>query len=46
MLTWLMYLPHWRATEDKATKLGVFATGPALKTTQQTLFLKLSVQRY
>ncbi|EHA6122986.1 aquaporin family protein [Staphylococcus pseudintermedius] len=31
MLTWLMYLPHWRATEDKATKLGVFATGPALK---------------
>lgn len=26
MLTWLMYLPHWRATEDKATKLGVFAT--------------------
>ncbi|MEJ7540887.1 MIP/aquaporin family protein [Staphylococcus intermedius] len=31
MLTWLMYLPHWRATEDEATKLGVFATGPALK---------------
>ncbi|ARJ51749.1 MIP/aquaporin family protein [Staphylococcus lutrae] len=31
MLTWLMYLPHWRATEEPATKLGVFATGPALK---------------
>ncbi|MBA8759145.1 MIP/aquaporin family protein [Staphylococcus coagulans] len=31
VLTWLMYLPHWRATEDKATKLGVFSTAPALK---------------
>lgn len=31
ILTWLMYLPHWRATEDKATKLAVFSTAPALK---------------
>ncbi|MBI5974940.1 MIP/aquaporin family protein [Staphylococcus canis] len=31
ILTWLMYLPHWRVTEDKATKLAVFSTGPALK---------------
>ena len=30
-LTWLTYLPHWRATEDKATKLGVFATAPAIR---------------
>jgi glycerol uptake facilitator protein len=29
-ITWLMYLPHWGATDDKGTKLGVFATGPAI----------------
>lgn len=30
-LTWLAYLPHWRATEDKEAKLGVFATAPAIR---------------
>jgi len=30
-LTWLQYLPHWRKTEDKAAKLGVFCTAPAIK---------------
>ncbi|QLK85913.1 MIP/aquaporin family protein [Staphylococcus sp. 17KM0847] len=30
-LTWLTYLPHWRATEDKAAKLGVFSTAPGLR---------------
>ncbi|API93343.1 aquaporin family protein [Virgibacillus pantothenticus] len=25
------YLPHWRKTKDQATKLGVFATGPAIR---------------
>lgn len=29
-LVWIHYMPHWRATEDQATKLGVFATSPAL----------------
>jgi glycerol uptake facilitator protein len=28
---WLTYLPHWKETEDKATKLGVFATAPAIR---------------
>jgi glycerol uptake facilitator protein len=28
---WLFYLPHWSATEDPATKLGVFCTGPAIR---------------
>jgi glycerol uptake facilitator protein len=28
---WLFYLPHWRATEDPALKLGVFCTGPAIR---------------
>jgi glycerol uptake facilitator protein len=29
-VVFLHYLPHWKATEDPATKLGVFATGPAI----------------
>ena len=31
ILTWLAYLPHWEVTEDKAAKLGVFCTGPAIR---------------
>ncbi|MDT3959668.1 MIP/aquaporin family protein [Staphylococcus kloosii] len=31
MLVWLMYLPHWKATEDQDAKLGVFSTAPAIK---------------
>jgi glycerol uptake facilitator protein len=30
-IVWLSYLPHWAATEDKASKLGIFATGPAIR---------------
>jgi glycerol uptake facilitator protein len=30
-LVWLAYLPHWKATEDKTTKLGVFSTIPAIR---------------
>ena len=30
-LVWLAYLPHWEKTEDPAAKLGVFATGPAIR---------------
>jgi glycerol uptake facilitator protein len=29
-LVWLMYRPHFDATEDRAAKLAVFATGPAI----------------
>lgn len=32
-LVWLTYLPHWEATEDKAAKLAVFCTAPAIKNT-------------
>lgn len=31
VLVWLMYLPHWKVTADPASKLGVFATGPAIR---------------
>jgi glycerol uptake facilitator protein len=30
-LVWLAYYKHWEATPDKATKLGVFCTGPAIR---------------
>ena len=29
-LVWLHYLPHWKATDDPGTKLGVFSTSPAI----------------
>jgi glycerol uptake facilitator protein len=33
VLVWLMYLPHWRVTVDPASKLGVFCTAPAIRST-------------
>ena len=30
-IVWLAYLPHWSETPDPAAKLGVFATGPAIR---------------
>lgn len=30
-LVWLTYLPHWAETEDKAAKLGIFCTAPAIR---------------
>ena len=30
-IVWLAYLPHWEKTEDPAAKLGIFATGPAIR---------------
>lgn len=30
-LVWLTYLPHWEQTEDKAAKLGIFCTAPAIR---------------
>jgi glycerol uptake facilitator protein len=33
IIVYLHYLPHWRMTEDPASKLGVFCTGPAIRAT-------------
>lgn len=33
IVVWLHYLPHWKATNDPGTKLGVFSTGPAIQYT-------------
>jgi glycerol uptake facilitator protein len=30
-LVWLVYLPHWRETPDKAAKLAVFCNTPAIR---------------
>ncbi len=30
-LVWLAYLPHWEPTADKALKLAVYSTGPAIR---------------
>lgn len=31
VLVYLAYLPHWKPTTDKALKLGVFCTAPAIR---------------
>jgi glycerol uptake facilitator len=31
VIVWLAYLPHWAATPDPGSKLGVFSTNPAIR---------------
>lgn len=31
ILVWLVYLPHWEATDNAGLKLAVFSTGPAIR---------------
>lgn len=38
---YLHYLPHWKETEDAGTKLGVFATGPAIPNTFANLLSEI-----
>lgn len=33
VVVWIHYLPHWKLTEDKETKLAVFCTAPAVRST-------------
>ena len=40
-LVYLQYLPHWKVTEDPATKLGVFSTAPAVKSTPANLLSEI-----
>lgn len=35
--TWIFFRGHWELTEDKATKLGVFCTAPAVRNYSQNL---------
>ncbi|MED1469730.1 MIP/aquaporin family protein [Bacillus salipaludis] len=41
VLVYLHYLPHWKETDDPGTKLGVFATSPAIPHTFSNLFSEI-----
>lgn len=41
IFVWLMYLPHWSATEDKGSKLAVFCTAPAIRNTGANLISEI-----
>lgn len=40
-LVWLTYLPHWKETEEKAAKLGVFCTAPAIRNTTANIITEV-----
>jgi glycerol uptake facilitator protein len=40
--TYLFYYPHWEITDDKDSKLAVFATSPAIKHTPSNFFAEMS----
>jgi glycerol uptake facilitator protein len=41
ILVWLHYLPHWAHTESPEKKLGVFCTGPAVRSSGNNLFSEI-----
>ncbi len=41
VLVWLTYYAHWPATDDRALKLGVFSTGPAIQRTVPNLIAEI-----
>ncbi|MPL69067.1 Glycerol uptake facilitator protein [bioreactor metagenome] len=40
-VVWLAFLPHWEVTEDKAAKLGIFCTAPAIRNTTANLICEI-----
>ena len=40
-LVFLNYLPHWKVTKDQATKLGVFATAPEIRSPFSNLITEM-----
>lgn len=40
-VVWLHYLPHWKGTENQATKLGVFCTAPAIRSKWANLLCEI-----
>ena len=41
VLVWIHYLPHWKMTADADTKLAVFCTGPAVRSTLSNLVCEI-----
>jgi glycerol uptake facilitator protein len=42
VLVWIFYYSHWSRTEDAGTKLAVFCTGPAIRSTGSNLFSEIA----
>lgn len=40
-VVWLAYLPHWPATENRASKLAVFCTAPAIRNSPANLLTEV-----
>jgi len=40
-LVYLAYLPHWKVTEDKDAKLGIFCTAPAIRNVGANLLTEI-----
>jgi glycerol uptake facilitator protein len=40
-LVWLAYLPHWKETPDAGSKLAVFCTAPAIRSTPSNLLCEM-----
>ena len=41
VVVYLAYLPHWKVTEDPASKLAVFSTAPAIRSTPANLICEI-----
>lgn len=41
VLVWLAYFEHWKETPDQGAKLGVFATGPAIRNLSANLLTEM-----
>lgn len=41
VVVWLVYLPHWRITEDPGVKLGVFCTTPGVRSPAANLITEI-----
>jgi len=41
ILVWAAYRPHWAVTSDPAAKLGVFSTGPAIRSHASNLITEI-----
>ncbi len=41
VMVWLCYRPHFESTEDEASKLGVFSTIPAIRSTADNLICEI-----
>jgi glycerol uptake facilitator protein len=40
-LVWLAYLPHWQETPDPGSKLAIFCTAPAIRSTPSNLLCEM-----